>query len=145
MIEKFNSALLCFSVNMPGKNKLSDDAKIIFDAGLDEILNLDLKILETKTDSRASGFEAIIVVDENPLMLKKKALHVEHTHKLGRFMDIDVLDTDKKHISRADLSLPPRLCFVCGENAKLCARSAKHPLNELLEFIQTEVQKYIGD
>ncbi len=142
LIEEFNSSVLCLSLNIPGQNKLNKDAKVIFDVAIDEISKLELKVLKSKICKRASGYEALMAVDEDALKLKKRVVQIEESRPLGRFMDIDVIDCDKRHISRSDISLSQRVCFVCGDNAKLCARSAKHPLDELLTYIHKRVDKF---
>ncbi len=92
-----------------------------------------------------SGYEAQIVVDEDARRLKKIALKIENTHILGRFMDIDVIDSDKMQISRKDMGVSIRRCFLCENDAKLCARSARHSLDELLLFIHNQVLQYNED
>lgn len=145
LIERYSSPLLSLTVNFPGLDKLTKDAQIIFECALIEIKKANLKIIHTEQYSMPSGFEAQIVVDEDAKRLKKTVLQIENTHVLGRFMDIDVLDIDKMQISREDVDIPPRRCFLCENDARLCARSAKHPLHELLSFIHDKVLKYNED
>lgn len=49
----------------------------------------------------------------------------------GRLLDIDVLDGEGAHISRAELGLPERGCLVCGAPGRACAASRAHTLEEL--------------
>ncbi|MFK5881312.1 MAG: citrate lyase holo-[acyl-carrier protein] synthase [Sulfurospirillum sp.] len=142
MIDKFNSSILSLSINIPGFNKLSEDARIIFDAALDEITKTNLKILETQKFKVSSGYEAQIAIDADVVKLKKIVVEIEQKHPLGRFMDIDVISRDKKQITRKDIFMSSRVCFICDCDAKICARSAKHPLEELLLFIHNRVQSY---
>ena len=127
---------------MPGSDKLTRDAKIIFGAAIDEITNANLKIQKIQKYEVASGFEAQISVNENAMKLKKITVQIEENHPLGRFMDIDIISSSKKQISREELFMPARKCFICGYDAKLCARSAKHSLEELLLFIHNKVLLY---
>lgn len=133
---------MSLSINIPGNNKLNKDAKIIFDVAIDEISKLNLKILQTNIKSRASGYEAQIALDEDAIKVKKSVVQIEENHPLGRFMDIDIIDNEKKQISRSDICATPRRCFLCENDAKICARSRKHPLEELLLYIHIEVQNY---
>ncbi len=142
LIERFNSSVLSLSINIPGNNKLSKDAKIIFDVAMDEISKLNLKTLQTCIVIRASGYEAQIALDENAVRVKKRVVQIEENHPLGRFMDIDIIDDKKKQISRSDICMAQRRCFLCENDAKICARSRKHPLEELLFYIHMKVQKY---
>ncbi len=134
--------MLSMTVNIPGPNKLTKDAKFIFDVMMDKISNLDLKILEIRKYSVASGYEAQIAVDEDAVKLKKIVVLIEETNILGRFMDIDVMNCDKKQICRKDIGMLPRKCFICDNDAKICARSAKHSLEELLSFMHKKVRQY---
>lgn len=97
-----------------------------------------------------------------PLDIKKAAVSVEEGSDLGRLFDIDVLilgandpvsgksaapgphdGSDSSHsfdditgfphsISRSQLGIKPRQCLLCGENAKACARSRAHTMDQLL-------------
>lgn len=100
-----------------------------------------------------------------PLDIKKAAVSVEEGSDLGRLFDIDVLvpgendavsgeiaapgphdGSDSSHsfdditgfprsISRSQLGMKPRRCLLCEEDAKACARSRAHTIEQLLEKI----------
>lgn len=57
--------------------------------------------------------------------MKKAAVDAENRMEAGRVLDIDVL-TAQGQLSRLEMGLPPRPCFICGENAKECARAGAH-------------------
>ena len=67
--------------------------------------------------------------------LKRMAVSLERTHPLGRLADIDVLTQAGVPVSRADLGLPPRACFLCGEPAALCRLSKRHSWERLMVFV----------
>ena len=81
----------------------------------------------------------ICVKDMEPVELKKIAVHAEETSPLGRLFDIDVLIAEGG-ISRAALGAPPRRCLICQRDAKACARSRAHSMEDLL----AEVDKIIA-
>ena len=58
----------------------------------------------------------------------------------GRLVDLDVLwgNEELKSLHRGDLGLPPRRCFVCQEEAKVCGRNRRHSLEAMQEKI-TEI------
>ena len=62
-----------------------------------------------------------------------KRLCVEAEERLpgGRMLDIDVMDGTGEPVGRAALGLPPRKCFVCGENAAVCVSRKVHPREEI--------------
>ena len=67
-------------------------------------------------------------------------MQLEDSSPLARLWDIDVIDHNGNLLSRADFNFPPRPCLVCHENAKNCARSRKHHLDEIFAEMQTRVQ-----
>ena len=82
--------------------------------------------------------------------IKKAAIAAEEADALGRLFDIDVLVindgakpsesghfslTDIRSISRGQLGGKPRKCLLCGEDAKACARSRAHSMDDLLQKI----------
>ena len=145
MIKEFNSAIVSLSVNIPGIDKVTEDAGCIFEAAMKEIEKLDLKIQKVQTLKTASGYEAQISVDEDAVKIKKSVVKIEENHPLGRFMDIDVFDANMGQISRKDISMTGRKCFICEDDAKICARSRRHSLDKLLAFIHSQVEQYDGD
>jgi holo-ACP synthase len=66
--------------------------------------------------------------------LKRMAVRLEREHPLGRLADIDILTPAGEPLSRADLGLAPRACFLCGEPAALCRRRRQHPQQLLVDF-----------
>ncbi|MDR0239438.1 MAG: citrate lyase holo-[acyl-carrier protein] synthase [Deltaproteobacteria bacterium] len=72
--------------------------------------------------------------------LKHMAVRLEREHPLGRLADIDVLTHTCEPVSRADLDVPPRACFLCGEPAAFCRRKQHHPQETLMAFIGAMLQ-----
>ena len=88
--------------------------------------------------------------EELAIEIKKAAVAAEESDALGRLFDMDVLViddalkadenghyslTDIRSISRSQLGAGPRKCLLCGENAKACARSRAHSMDDLLNKI----------
>ena len=82
----------------------------------------------------ADGPYALWALGVEPETWKRAALELEERHPLGRLADFDVLSAGGTPLSRADLGLPPRRCFLCGEEAALCRRRFSHSLAETLNF-----------
>lgn len=140
--------VVSFTVNMPGPIKDSDEARVIFRAGQDALAKgarmrgyalecLSMIFLPT-------GPEALAGVGASPLHVKRLTLAIEAEHPLGRFFDLDVLDGDGVSVSRSELGLPPRTCFVCGEGAAVCARSRAHNAEELSAVIREAIAGYLA-
>ena len=69
------------------------------------------------------------------------------THS-GRLLDIDVVEMAGETptpISRTALGMSPRRCFICNEEAKVCARSRKHTVLEMQEHIARLVAEYTSN
>ncbi len=129
--------LVSFSINMVGaikKNALSSRA---FYAGyqtiVDDCLAKNLPIVDIEKTIAVTGYEALFSVNtKSYAQLKLAMVNIEDTHPFGRLFDIDVIDIDGLPISRDTFDLPRRRCFVCEQEAKLCARNRSHSLDELL-------------
>lgn len=133
-------SLISFTLNIPGSIKTSDLFKKGFDEGKEKILQQltwnNCEIVFQEEISSVAGYELYILCSENPIKIKKLMLQIEES-VLGRIFDIDVLGKNCMPISRSDLSMPPRKCYLCGETAKVCSRSQKHSYKELLlKFIE---------
>lgn len=87
--------------------------------------------------NRPAGNTCFTILELLVNEVKEIAIDFENNDDIGRFFDIDVIAGERnKSISLTDLGLEPRKCFVCGNLAKNCARSRKHSVNELQQFIQ---------
>ena len=138
LLEKFNSPILSLSINIPGAKKDSEDAKYIYEIALQQIANLQLKEYQKILTCKDTGYEALFCFNIDAKELKILTCKIEENHPLGRFMDMDVIDTNKQILSRKN----PRKCYLCEENAKKCARSQKHSIQELLAYISKTVDDY---
>ena len=138
LIERYHSPVLSLTINIPGAKKLSDDSKYIYEVALQEIKNLELKELDKILTCSEEGCEALMSLHVDARELKILTCRIEESHPLGRFMDIDIIDENRQILSRQR----PRKCYICEENAKICARAQKHSLVELLDFIGKSVDDY---
>lgn len=138
LIDKYSSPVLSLTINIPGAKKQSEDAKYIYEVALTQIAYLNIKELEKILTCKVTGYEAIFCLDMDANDLKSLTCNIEETHPLGRFMDIDVIDTNKQILSRKI----PRKCYICEANAKECARSQKHSIDTLIAHISKTVHDY---
>jgi len=138
LLEKFNSPILSLSINIPGAKKDSEDAKYIYEIALQQIANLQLKEYQKILTCKDTGYEALFCFNIDAKELKTLTCKIEEDHPLGRFMDMDVIDTNRQILSRKN----PRKCYLCEENAKIYARAQRHTLEELENFISQKVHDY---
>ena len=72
----------------------------------------------------------------------KRMCRIEESHFLGRIFDIDVYDGEGGQVSRSSLNLAERKCLLCGNDARICARSRVHSADELNEKIAAMKEEY---
>jgi triphosphoribosyl-dephospho-CoA synthetase len=77
------------------------------------------------------------------MSIKHFLMHIEETHPLGRFIDLDVYNHPDKSISRMDIGAPLRTCMLCEEPAILCMRYEKHSIDDMLFFIEKETHQFL--
>ncbi len=132
LLRGYGCALVSFTVNMPGAVKRCAPALAVHRAGVAALRErLAGHVVYYKTLDYPTGYEAYFAVDLPPEELKRLLVGLEETHPMGRLMDLDVLRPDGTAVSRSELGLPRRKCLLCGGDAKACARSQAHSLEDL--------------
>ena len=136
LLRGYNTPLVSFTVNMPGKVKKNHRSARVFEAGVEAIREtLAGHVVYYKLLDNLTGPEGYFAVDMAVDDLKAAMCRIEDEHPLGRLMDIDVLSAPGKHVSRTTLGHQPRKCLVCGEMAAACTRSRAHPTQQLIDAI----------
>lgn len=143
ILEETNcSSLVSFTLNIPGPVKQSPILRRAFDAGAEQLcLLLRRHILKEHTVCADTGCEIFLALDLAPKPVKAQLMHLEIDHPIGRLFDMDVLDRYGIPMSRTAFSAPKRRCFVCGQDAKVCARSSKHSI----DVLQTRIAELLDD
>ena len=138
-----NNPVLCFKLNIPGKQKINESIVKIFNIGVRDIKFVFKKedILFKKKENLFTGPEFYMVLSYNPLDLKKKMTNLEENSYFGRLYDIDI-SYKFKSISRDMVNLGPRKCFLCDNEAKVCSRSRNHSLDEMIRWIEKLIDDY---
>lgn len=135
LLHKYHSSLICFTMNIAGPVKNSPLILRGFQLGkrlLEERMDaLHIKPVHFEECSEVTGNEAIYVLDQDPVSIKRITSDVEDGSDPGRLFDMDVLRKDGQKVDRTELGLSPRRCLVCGGPAKECARSRTHSVEEL--------------
>lgn len=132
--------LLDVKLNIPGPIKSNRYLKEIFASGilnLEEILqSSQLPFTLYEHWEKVTGPENFYILNADYRSVKKKAVEFENKQKINRLFDADVLIRKQKQaISRKDLDLPVRKCFLCSKPAKVCARSRTHSVADLQNYI----------
>ena len=154
LLAQYGQPLLCVTLTAVGGVKKNALLDYVFTKTLENLtaLFMQLNITPTKEIIRplVTGHEAFFVLPIDGRALKAATIELEESIPLARLWDLDVFDAKGHLLSRADFALPPRACLVCGNEAKICARTRKHAVDEIVEEMQSRAQRhavaeYIGE
>lgn len=143
LLSEYDLPVLCGKLNYPGVDKNTVEANKAF-AALCNIIK-DSFIHKTILSRELTGYDGrsiLAVIEMEPEEIKKITTRIEEGSQLGRIFDMDVYIGDGSSIGREMISMPPRKCLLCEENAKLCVRSGKHNLKEILNKINEIINNY---
>lgn len=156
LIDFYKKPVISISFNIPGPEKTNDMIFKAFEKVLHEIneiyknKNCNMKLIERNIDDagnraffiylNANGKENLM----DAFILKKMSVEIEETHTLGRLLDIDVYNINKKQISRTEIGELIRKCFICSKEARSCIILKRHSLKELHKKINFLLNKYIS-
>lgn len=141
--EEYKRPLVAVRANYPGTDKLEPIAQEITDIMSGEIEGyFEGRILHREILISLEGKIYLYVIDDEVWEIKRKTVHIEENHILGRCIDLDVYHADGTGVSRTSLGYPKRKCLICDETAFLCARSMRHPHSEIKEEIYRRYRNY---
>lgn len=127
--------LVCFTMNIAGPVKNGPQIEKGFCLGLrqleDQLRVGAIPVLHLEISKQATGCEAMVLVQGDPLAVKALTVELEDGSRLGRLFDMDVLRPDGSKVDRQELGKPERKCLICDGNAKVCARSRTHTVAQL--------------
>lgn len=137
----YKHPIIVISSNYPGQNKQNIYTTfIVYCLYMDIMEKLKAQPLMYSFDNE--GFIIHLLSEEEPKKLKEELVLLEENHPLGRLADLDVF-FGTGNISRRDIALPKRTCFLCEEPAHECVRSKKHSYEDVTSFIHKNVTSYI--
>ena len=148
LLEQLNPCVLVsITLNIPGPVKNSEAITTVFASVISELdaTLASFEKLQQEDFSLATGMEFYRVLRADALDVKRACSEFEEGHPLGRLLDIDVVEMAGETptpISRTALGMSPRRCFICNEDAKVCARSRKHTVLEMQEHIAHMIAAY---
>ena len=133
LLRQYGCALICFTMNIAGPVKNSDEIRWGFRYGCKlvrrQLDRIKAKLLHWEECNEVTGNEAFFVVDADADRLKQLMVELEDNLELGRLFDLDVLTVDGRKLERS----VERCCLICGAPGKACARSRAHSVPELQE------------
>jgi len=125
-LQRYGRPLLSFSMNIPGPVKDTALVRLAFYEGRRRLLEAVQPVHEELCFDAAGPF-LLWAVEKDAASVKRAAEVIEERDELGRLFDMDVLTAMGDKLSRSE----PRRCLLCGEDARICARSRSHGLREL--------------
>ncbi|PWG01111.1 citrate lyase holo-[acyl-carrier protein] synthase [Levilactobacillus bambusae] len=128
-----SNVIIAVKLNVPGPIKNNVELSRLFDQGLGDLLSDLARLNPVKIAiwDRPTGKEAFIRLTKGTLReAKTLGVHFEDRASLGRLFDVDIMSNGQT-LSRRDLHLPVRQCFLCQKPAKECARSRTHSIADL--------------
>ncbi|GAB2024515.1 citrate lyase holo-[acyl-carrier protein] synthase [Lactovum odontotermitis] len=136
--------LVSVKLNIPGPIKNNPYFQQIF---LSIWPDLTRKSQEQKLFiERKTGPEGFLVCRSEADKVKQEMITIEENQPLGRLFDLDVYDAETdRQISRSELGLPARKCFICERPAKECARSQRHSKEEITQEIEKICEDYFDE
>lgn len=130
MIRQNGAPLISFTMNIPGPEKTSPIIERAFDLGVSLILSEldDGALIMHKEERSNAGPVSFFSVKTDAKKLKRALVRIEDTHPIGRLFDMDVIDTDGRHLTR-DFE---RGCMICAAPGRACAAGRLHSVDELV-------------
>lgn len=141
LLKTFGGTLVCLLVNYVGQVKTNSVTRRIFDEGAKAITQ-GLAVDYLAINCFETGEEGFFVTQTEAKVAKKILCKIEESHPLGRFMDIDVFDGEGNQISREDIGLDARKCFLCDKDARECYILRRHSGQELKNFVDDTVNRF---
>ncbi|PKK95251.1 MAG: hypothetical protein CVV60_02160, partial [Tenericutes bacterium HGW-Tenericutes-5] len=122
--------VVSLKANMPGKDKNSYLSYLLINAF--SFLISDFKCKEYIYNYNDDGpFLLFLFKKDISLEIKQKCIEIEETHSLGRFVDIDVYNSQGS-LSRDN----KRKCFLCNDIAFNCMKINRHSHHEIIDVIE---------
>ncbi len=101
------------------------------------------EVLYIRTVELEFGYASLFVINNDPYSVKEKMIVIEESSNYSRLYDIDVFENEVTLMSRRDLGLPPRVCWICDEVAHECVRSRKHDFAEVFIAYQRMIDSFM--
>ncbi|WP_368486546.1 citrate lyase holo-[acyl-carrier protein] synthase [Spiroplasma sp. DGKH1] len=150
LVNKYQAGLLTVNLNIPGAHKQQPQYHHFFQTIIKPQLFafLQSKGINYQTSQEIydeTGDYLVIVLPQlaNYLHMKELLIAFEMKAKIYQLLDFDIYDQHLQAISRQQLNLPMRKCYLCAEPAKWCARQKTHLISELLCYINNVIEEEI--
>ncbi len=140
-----DKTLVTLKINYPGAYKSNAINNAIIKVIADDILLYYKQ--ETVYNEAYSSLEGAIchfIMEMPYVQTKREMIEIEEGHTLGRCVDIDVYSSAAQSISRTELGIKPRKCFICQNDAHNCSRSQAHSIEQIAQYFDEVYNKHIS-
>ncbi len=141
LIEKYQLPIISFTLVLPGGFMNYPEYKQVFDQGVSCVRSELTTIIHEYLTDGGWGPEGFWVANEDPQVVKKRAVLLEEENPLGRLWDLDVFDNEMRPLSRIEIGYPARKCLICNDDASTCYRTKRHTLEEIQKQVQGIIDK----
>jgi len=138
--------LLQITVNIPGPVKNSDMIRDIYEEAIRSVNDHlpGAEFLPESSGDLKTGPEGYCRLSLTGDEAKSKTSLLEDRCPLGRLWDMDVFTDPDHSVSRRDLGLESRRCYLCDSPAHECSRSRRHSLDRIGIHIENLYREYAG-
>jgi holo-ACP synthase CitX len=128
--------VVSLKANMPGNDKNSYLSYLLISAFSFLISDFECKkhIYNYNDDG---PFVIFLFADDKSIGIKQKCIEIEESHPLGRFIDIDVYNSQGS-LSRNN----KRKCLICNDIAFNCMKINRHSYHEIANVIEKETKDF---
>lgn len=138
-----DSVYVILKANIPGEVKRTNVARFLVNL-FRKRLNDTFFVKRSRFFNDYDGFYDIYEINCDDIKnIKLLCVNIEDSAPLGRYIDIDVYQNSLKSISRSELGIDNRKCFLCDNDAHICARNQTHSYEELENKLIDDVVDYI--
>ena len=137
LLDKHGGVLVSVTLNIPGPIKDKPEYRKVMEWGMEALLAaFGASVIHSETRFLKTGAEGYVCLEGlEKTEAKYLAVIIESMSPKARLLDIDIMDKDGA-VSRSELGLDARKCLICDEDAKACARSQKHSMEELIARVE---------
>ncbi len=141
--ETFRLPLICVKANIPGDHKNISEAYLLVRLFFNELKpKISVKYHEYK-ESMDGPYYLLVIQSNHEQHMKSLLVDIENTHPLGRFIDLDYYLNSEKSISRDELGIDSRICYLCEKEAHICSRNQTHPILDLVTHVKKSIFSYL--
>lgn len=137
-----DNVIISLRSNYPGSNKDNEATRKVI-GYMDTYIKENISVNKIHKINNGEGLTYVYIINSQDVMsIKGKTVDIENTHKLGRLVDIDVYYKNIKSISRSELNLSKRKCFICNNDAFVCIVEKAHNLDSLINYFKRNLLDY---